>query len=239
LNITTLSGARAAAFGCVCILALTVSACGSEERPKAIVRPSDDPTAMDMYPDGGVLSPSERCVVSPDYLLDRKACNTAADCEQFTFVPVCCMEVHVVGVARDRLAEVQTCASDNDNVCACAPSLKRAEDGRVVTNESPAALACIENQCVTRIAERSCGATKRCRADEICVVYDNVPGGIPPDPDSQDNAYLTFKCEPNPCGDRLDCDCALQLCKARNDAERTCQIKNVDNADLNCKPYLD
>ncbi|HET8938463.1 MAG TPA: hypothetical protein VFN67_33695 [Polyangiales bacterium] len=197
------------------------------------------------YPDTGVPdgdTPAERvelCLASEDYLAERKGCDSDADCTLFTYQAKCCEEELVVGITREGLASAQTCFDNRNTVCGCAPGLKRAEDGRVVTERSQAVVQCIDRQCSSSIAQRQCGASRTCAPDQICVSYQNVPGGFAPDPDSKDNAYLTFRCEPNPCENGLACECAKSLCDARNDVVRNCEIKNNAEADMTCSAIQD
>lgn len=190
---------------------------------------------MEEMPDGS--GPPLTCVVNEEFLDKRKACNSDADCELLTYQATCCNDLLVAGIAAEHLEEALACWKP---ICACKPGLPRTEDGRAVAETTnPPSVQCIDQLCMSRVAERQCGTKRVCTPDEICVTYENVPGGFPPDPDSGDNMYLTFRCEPNPCPDRLDCACARPLCDARNDVLRTCEIKNNEESDLTCRPVVD
>lgn len=242
LNITKFWGGRAfsscrAALSCV--FAIVLPACGDADRPTHVLPREDSstPTSKDEHPDGSVLQRDEKCVVNEAFLDARKACTSDTDCAPFSYQTVCCSDLLVVGIAAEHLEDAQSCTKP---LCACQPSLTRAEDGRAVTDpNTPPTVQCIDQRCSSRVTQRQCGTKRVCASNEICVTYENVPGGIPPDPDSGDNVYLTFRCEPNPCPDRLDCACAKPLCDARNDALRSCEIKNNEESDLTCRRVVD
>jgi hypothetical protein len=209
-----------------------------------VVLPPPDPDSGTLapderYPDAGKPAESELCVVTADYVAEHKACASDTDCTLFEYQSTCCAESNVVGLTLADLTAARACADSIHPVCDCKKGLSRAEDGRVVTERSPAMVQCVDKQCVSRIAQRRCGASRSCTPGQICVTYENVPGGIPADTDSKDNAYLTFRCEPNPCHGELACDCAQPLCDARNDAVRMCEIMNNAEADLTCRPDHD
>ena len=237
MNITKFWGGRAsssrrAALGCV--LPFVLLACGADADRRVVIPRGE--------PDSGELADSETgqsqiCFVDNDFVDERKACNSDADCASLTYQAICCGELVVAGIASERLADAEPCTKPQ---CACAPGLTRAEDGRVITEgKTQPTVQCIDQRCTSRVAARQCGAKRLCAANEICVTYENVPGGFPPDPDSGDNAYLTFRCEPNPCPQQLDCACAQPLCDARDDAPRMCEIKNNEESDLTCRPFVD
>lgn len=228
-----------------CAWSIVLLACADAEPKKRAVVPHDDPDSgitspNEMFPDSGRTAQSEVCIVTADYIEEHKACTSDADCTLFEYQPKCCAEVNVVGLTRADLEATQSCSDANDTVCDCPMGLSRTDDGRVVTESSPATVQCVDNQCVSSVSQRQCGASHTCAPDEICVTYENVPGGFPPDPDSKDNRLLTFRCELNPCdGSRLECQCAKSLCDARNDVERMCEIKNNAESDLSCRAYHD
>lgn len=229
-----------------CAGSFILLACAGEEPHKRVVVPRDrdsgTTSSNEVFPDGGEPSENKVCVLTRDFVEEHKACTADADCTVFEYLPKCCAEVSVVGIANSDLETAQACSDATSAVCNCSKGLKRTEDGRVVTASSPATVQCIEAQCVSRVSQRQCGATHQCNAGEICVSYENVPGGFLPDPDSKDNALLTFRCEPNPCsgGDgKLACDCAKPLCDARNDVERMCEIKHNAEVDLSCTAHRD
>jgi hypothetical protein len=194
-----------------------------------------------MFPDGGEpASTSEVCIVTVDYVAEHKACNADADCTVFEYQPKCCAEISAVGLAKNDLKAAQACSDAQDAVCDCPEGLTRTEDGRVVTQSSPPTVQCINSQCVSRVSQRQCGESRSCNPGEICVSYENVPDGFPPDPGSKDNVLYTYRCEPNPCGSgKLACECAKRLCDARNDVERMCEIENNAEVDLTCAAYQD
>jgi hypothetical protein len=194
---------------------------------------------MGIVADGSTLLPDNVCAVNEDYIAERKACSSDADCSSLTYQALCCTELLLVGIAKDQLRDAQACMASKEVVCACAPGLERAEDGRVVNERGETEVRCIEQQCTSRVSQRLCGAKQTCAAGEICVSYENVPGGPPPDPDSGDNAYLTFRCEPNPCANQLACECARRLCDAHDGAVRMCEIKNNAETDMTCRPFID
>jgi hypothetical protein len=222
-----------------CVGSIVLLACGDGDKRVVVLREEKDsgtPTALEERPDGS----GPRCVVDDDYVSARKTCNSDADCSTFEYQPACCAEQHLfVGLASSDLEEAEICLATNKVACRCDPGLKRAEDGRVVNEGSTTGVQCIDQRCTSRVTERQCGAKRICNANEICVTYENVPGGTPPDPDSGDNALLTFRCEPNPCSVRLDCTCAQTLCDAWKDVMRKCEIKNNEESDLTCKPFID
>lgn len=241
MNITKVWGgsSRRAAVGCV--LSILLLACGDADRRVIVPREKKDsgtPTSTMELLDGSLPSPPD-CPVNEEYVAEHKACNSDTNCTVFEYLPVCCKEQHVVGLASSALDEAQICLEMSNVQCICEPGLKRAEDGRVVTKSSQPTAQCIEQRCTSRVTQRQCGAKRICAANEICVTYENVPGGTPPDPDSGDNVLLTFRCEPNPCPDRLDCTCAQSLCDAWKDVMRKCEIKNNEESDLTCKPFID
>jgi hypothetical protein len=240
LNITNFCGGRAsssrrAAFGCVCSFVLL--ACATEN--KRVVPARQAPDSGDF--DGGLppRSTAELCLVTEQYVSERKGCASDADCSLLTYQPACCVDQLVVGIGSADLEAALICKETNNAVCRCPPGLIRTEDNRVVNEGSPATVQCFDQRCTSRVARRQCGATRVCTSDEICVTYENIPGGFPPDLDSGDNAYLTYRCEPNPCPNQLGCDCAQPLCDARNDALRRCEIKNNAEADLTCRAFVD
>jgi hypothetical protein len=152
-----------------------------------------------------------------------------ADCETVAYRPNCCPAQQIVGVSHTDADQVQACADEapapcNSNSCAGRPD--RAEDGRAVqTDFSNVSVHCVDNACQTSVAKRACGNSLTCEADEVCVIYVNVPGSAPPDPDSGENALFTYACQKNSCGDkRLDCSCAQALCDARADVPRRCAV---------------
>ena len=241
LNITKFWGGGASSSGRAafsCVFSIVLLACGDSGRETRVV-PRDEgaPTSPSVQADGSVPTDDPKCVVNQAFIDTRKACSSDADCALLPYQTSCCSELLMVGIAAERLEEVQACTKP---ICNCEPSLTRTEDGRAVTeHNSEATVQCIDQRCSSRVTQRQCGAKRVCAPNEICVTYENVPGGFPPDPDSGDNAYLTFRCEPNPCPDHLDCDCAQPLCDARNDALRTCEIKNNEESDLTCRPFVD
>jgi hypothetical protein len=242
LNIAKIWGGRASSScraALSCVFSIVLPACGEAGRQTRIL-PRDDssaPTSLDARPDGSILQADEKCVLNEAFLDTRKACNSDSDCALLSYQAVCCSDLLVAGIAAEHLEDAQSCTKP---LCACPPSLTRAEDGRAVTdpNTQPA-VQCIDQRCSSRVTQRQCGAKRVCAPNEICVTYENVQGGIPPDPDSGDNLYLTFRCEPNPCPEHLDCACAQPLCDARNDAPRECEIKNNEESDLTCRPFVD
>ncbi|HET8934932.1 MAG TPA: hypothetical protein VFN67_15900 [Polyangiales bacterium] len=233
-----------------CAWSFILLACADAEPHARVVVPPEPPdsgstSSNEVFPDGGEPARAQVCVVTEDYVAEHKACKADADCTVFEYQPTCCSEVNAVGITLNDLKAAQACSDAMDAACSCPKdftTLTRTEDGRAVTESSPATVQCIDSQCVSRVSQRQCGASHNCNPGEICVTYENVPGGFPPDPDSRDNALLTFRCEPNPCssGDgKLACDCAKLLCDARNDVERMCEIKHNAEADLTCSAYHD
>ena len=239
MNITKFWGGRAssssrAALGCV--FPIVLLACSDAGADRRVAVPPD------VFDSGELADSSESmlsdiCVANEQYIAERKACNSDADCSALMYQETCCDDLIVAAIASEYLANAAKCTKP---VCNCEPGLMRAEDGRVITEGvSRPVVQCIEQRCFSRVTQRQCGAKKICTPNEICVTYENVPGGFPPDPDSGDNAYLTFRCEPNPCVDHLDCACAQSLCDARNDATRRCEIRNNEESDLTCRPFVD
>ncbi len=242
LNITKFWGGRASSSSRAalsCVFSLVLPACADSGRATRVV-PRDDssaPTLREERYDGSAPQEDEKCVVNEEFLETRKACGSDADCALISYQAACCSDLLVVGIAAEHLEDAQRCTKPT---CACEPGLTRAEDGRAVTDpSSQPVVQCIDQRCSSRVTQRQCGAKRVCAPSEICVTYENVAGGFPPDPDSGDNVYLTFRCEPNPCPDLLDCACAKPLCDARNDALRRCEIKNNKESDLTCRPFAD
>ena|GEM_PF-4173338 len=241
MNIKKFLGGRASSScraALSCVFSLVLPACGDSGRGTRVV-PRDDsraPTSLDERRDGSVPQEDVKCVLNEQLIETRKACSSDADCASISYQVSCCSDLLVVGIAAEHLEDAQKCTKP---ICACAPGLTRAEDGRAVTdpNTQPV-VQCIDQRCSSRVTQRQCGAKRVCAPKEICVTYENVPGGFPPDPDSGDNVYLTFRCEPNPCPDHLDCACAQPLCDARSDAPRGCEIKNNEESDLTCRPVV-
>lgn len=245
---TSLGARRVLALGMVAAVScgLTISFLGCEDARKktVVVRPAPEldsgtETGASMLADGSVPAEGavpERCLVNSEYLAGHKRCSVDAECAPFTYQSTCCPEAEktLVSIAAADAEEVQACADSIKVVCACHDGLTRAEDGRVVTDSSPAIVRCVQDKCVSSIGPRSCGSRTTCGAHEICVTYENVPGSAPPDPDSPDNSYLTYKCVPNPCQDQLDCGCVQPICDARNDVPRKCEIKRNAESDATC-----
>jgi hypothetical protein len=229
-----------------CAWSFILLACADAEPHKRVVVPNDESDGSlapdKKYPDSGVTATSELCRVSEEFVAEHKACTSDIECTKFEYQKTCCAETHVVGLALADLKAAQDCDDTANVVCNCGkdPSLRRTEDGRVVTEQSPAEVQCIDKQCRSRVSRRQCGASLSCSDDQICVTYQNVEGGFPPDPDSKDNKLLTFRCEPNPCaGGPLACGCAKRLCDARNDVARRCEIMNNAEVDLTCSAEPD
>jgi hypothetical protein len=221
-------------------------ACSSEPPRVVAVPPTTDSgtDASDEIDAAARPNVVEMCIVDEAYVEARKGCSVAEDCALFTYQATCCAEQQVVGIALEDRDEAQACADRFTSNCrACDPTPKRAEDGRVVSDASIAAVQCVDNRCVSWVAKRECGETtsgpRICESDEICVVYENVEGGLQSDPDSADDKGKTYRCEPNPCPGPLACSCAQALCDARNDVARTCEIKNNAEADLTCRAHRD
>ena len=233
---------RAAAAALSCALLMSTPACNGSDKRIVSVKPpeppeppepdADTPTGMGDIPDGSLP-----CVFDAKYLAAHRACSVDADCAEFTYEVTCCPDAEslLVAVAKSELEQVQACADVSKLMCGnCPNALTRAEDGRVVSEQSLATVQCVERQCVSSVGPRDCGSRMTCGAHEICVTYQNVPDGIQPDPDSPDNKLLTFSCVPNPCQGELDCDCVQPICDARNDTERKCEIKHNGESDVTC-----
>lgn len=226
-----------------CVLAIALQACAEPHEKRFLIPPDerDAETASSELPDSGSADSGQAqaqiCVLNEAYVEARKACNSDADCSSVEYQTTCCEEQWTAGIASEYLETALTCVKPR---CGCEPLMTRAEDGRaLVEGNAVATVQCVEQRCTTRITERQCGSQRLCGPNEICVTYENVPGGLPPDPDSGDNAYLTFRCEPNPCPERLDCTCAQALCDARNDVPRSCEIRTNQESDLTCRRFVD
>lgn len=228
------------------VVGIATISCGpGDMRPTTSVAPPEAPdasTAMSqtdvtsMDDDAGGIAHTQTCRFDLAFLTARKTCSTDDDCTLFDYQPSCCpTDVRVVGIARFELDEAEACA-EAQRTCGCdkEPLPDRAEDGRVVNELSTVVARCIAGQCTSRVTQRECGNSHICEPGELCVSYENVAGGLPPDPDSKDNAILTYRCEPDPCHDRLDCSCAKALCDARDDVPRKCEIKRSADADVVC-----
>lgn len=225
---------------------LCLGACADAELPQTVVAPAErdsgTPTRAAELPDqdaGTDAAEPEVCVIEPEYLERHKRCAVDNDCALFSYRPSCCPMRQLVGLASDAVAQAQECADTMTETCGeCDPNPDRAEDGRAVNEFSITEARCVEGRCESRVAQRTCGSSHTCTADEICVSYGKVAGGIP-EGASGDNSYLTFRCEPNPCRDSLKCECAQTLCDAVNDVLRKCEIKRHSDSDVVCVPYPD
>jgi hypothetical protein len=242
----TTARSRGAALSCA--LAISLLACDARGREKHVLFKAIDADASlspNVVPDGSVPSdsntPPARCAVDTTYLAKHKRCGVDADCALLDYQVNCCPEADLarVAVAATDHEEVQACVDSTKVVCICPAGLTRAEDGRVVSESGAAIARCIDQKCVSSVGARDCGSRATCGAREICVTYENVEGGIPPDPDSPDNKLLTFRCVPNPCQNQLSCDCVQPICAARNDVERACEIKRNANSDVTCRAFPD
>jgi hypothetical protein len=89
------------------------------------------------------------------------------------------------------------------------------------------------------VERRPCGKNAQCRHGDICVSYENVRDNPIDDADSGDNAYLTYKCLPNPCIGSLSCTCAKTACDIQADVSRRCQFEFVNDADITCMAFHD
>lgn len=221
-----------------CGLTVSMFGCDSARKRTIVVTPnaeldSGTETGTAMLSDGSV---PERCVIDDEYLAGHKGCSVDADCAVFSYQASCCPEADkaLVSVAKADLEQVEACAASTKVTCSCHDGLTRTEDGRVVTDSSPAVAHCVEQKCTSAIGPRSCGSRTTCGAHEICVTYENVEGGLPPDSDSPDNKLLTYRCLPNPCRDQLDCECVQPICDARNDVARKCEIERNTVSDVTC-----
>lgn len=200
-----------------------------------VVPPQQDSGEVDASLSPGELQcePTRKEIIS-----NHQACESDDDCMRFKYQAACCMDVQLVGVDSTAVEHIQRCLDEKKPVCSCEPGLTRTDDGRVVTVRSQTGVECIDQRCTSRVTQRQCGSKRVCGPKEICVTYENSPG-TQPDPDSGDNAYLTFRCEPNPCPDKLDCDCAQPMCDAYEDSGRRCEIKNNEESDLTCSRFAD
>lgn len=220
-------------------LLLIAAGCGGDDKPPAIaLRPKPDAGALQM-----VVDDTQRCEVAA-IIDEHKACQRDADCTVLSYRPTCCANLLVVGVARENVADVRTCAEHAPPKCACDARPDRAEDGRVADlSAGNAMVTCNEGRCQSRVTTRPCGASKVCDDGELCIVYGNVASdadaGASQPADPGDNAYLTYACVANPCADTLDCTCAQASCDAKADADRKCEIALVTDADVSCVPYRD
>lgn len=196
---------------------------------------------MTVVPDEDAGVEAARCTIDEAYIGRHKACREDDDCAVFSYRQACCTQPHVVGISADSLEEAEACRAPSERRCgACDDNAlpNRAEDERVVSEVSLAVALCIDGRCQSRVASRACGASRRCGPKEICVSYENVIGGIPPDPDSKDNALVTFRCVPNPCGTKpLSCECIQPVCDVRNDTTRQCEVKRNFDTDVHCSAY--
>lgn len=183
-----------------------------------------------------------RCTITPGYLQARKQCDADADCALVSYRPTCCENVNVAGIAKDRADEVRECNEQGPPACRCENMPpNRADDGRATLDNTFAdvVVACVAGQCRSSVNTRTCGAKRVCKVGELCVAYGLTAGDPQPDPESGDNAYLSYECLPNPCTDALTCTCAQAACDAKSGVSRKCEIELNSDSDVACVPYRD
>jgi hypothetical protein len=180
------------------------------------------------------------CRIDDDYLTDRKDCTADSDCVVVAYHPSCCSQQVAAAVNVTAADEVRQCVKDGPPACFgsnCGPEPDRAEDGRasVIGDFRDVVARCVAGQCQSSVSDRMCGMKHNCSATQVCIEYGNVPGGTPPDPDSGDNAFVTYTCVDNPCAPKpLACECAQAACNLRKDATRSCQIELATSSDVAC-----
>jgi hypothetical protein len=185
------------------------------------------------------------CSITKAFLDARKACDVDADCAMVSYHPTCCENVHVVGVNKDKVDEVSTCDMQGPPACRCEDTPpNRTDDGRATLDPmfADVSLACVDHECRSEIAKRSCGKSHVCMPNEVCVTYGLAEGEPQPEPPSPgDNSYLAYVCVPNPCADsELTCTCAQAACDARGGGvTRKCEIELNTDSDVACVPYKD
>jgi hypothetical protein len=227
---------------------LLATACGSEQAHLAGTaevtpfEPSDagqvetDADASAEETSTSAANGTTRCKITPQWLEPHKQCSADADCETLAYRSSCCPTQQLVGVSRTDADLVQACADEapapcNQSMCLGHPD--RAEDGRAVQSDySNVAVHCVQNTCQTTVTTRTCGKDLSCKADEVCVVYENVPGSPPAVPGTGANAGYSYACRQNSCGDKpLDCTCAHALCDSLQDVLRRCAVDLIDAAE--------
>jgi hypothetical protein len=227
---------------------LLATACGADQARlagTAEVTPSEFADAGPVEADAAT-SPDEtstsaanetpHCKITPQWLEPHKQCSVDADCETVAYRSSCCPAQDIVGVSRADADTVQACADEapapcNNSTCVQRPD--RAEDGRAVQADfSNVAVRCVQNTCQSSVTTRACGKDLNCNADEVCVVYENVPGSPPAVPGTGANAGYSYACRQNSCGDkRLDCTCAHALCDSLQDVLRRCAVDFTEAAE--------
>jgi hypothetical protein len=197
-------------------------------------------------PDGdaalSMVTVDTHCTVTTAFLQTRRACTVDADCALVPYRPTCCENVHVVGVSKNKADEVRSCDALGPAACRCeSPPPNRADDGRATLDPmfADVTLECIDHECRSAVATRTCGKTHVCKRNEICIAYGLVEGEMQPDPGSGDNAYIAYVCVTNPCPDSLSCGCAQAACDARGGVSRKCEIELNSDSDVACVPYKD
>jgi hypothetical protein len=227
---------------------LLATACGGDQARlagTAQVTPFEPPDAGQVETDAAT-SPDEtstsaangmtHCKITPQWLEPHKQCSMDADCETVAYRSSCCPTQQLVGVSRADADLVQACADEAPTPCnqsMCLGHPDRTEDGRAVQADfSNVAVHCVQNTCQTTVTTRPCGKDLNCNADEVCVVYENVPGSPPAVPGTGANAGYSYACRQNSCGDkRLDCTCAHALCDSLQDVLRRCAVDLTDAAE--------
>jgi hypothetical protein len=222
------------------------AACGKEDAVHPVKIIHDVVDAGDTDADAAmslITLPNENtiCQVNDAYLADRKACAADSDCVVVPYHPSCCSQQVAAGVSAAAADEVRNCVKNGPPACFgsnCGPNPNRAEDGRasVVGEFKDVVARCIDDTCQSFVSDRMCGMKHKCSPTQVCIEYGNVPGGPAPDPDSGDNAFVTYTCVDNPCAPNpLTCDCAQAACDLRQDgATRTCQVELATSSDVAC-----
>lgn len=180
------------------------------------------------------------CTINDAYLAHHKACTVDADCVVVPYHPSCCSQQVAAAVNTASADDVRECVKNGPPACFgsnCTPEPDRAEDGRasVVGGFNDVVAHCVDKFCQSSVSDRMCGMKHKCTPTQICIEYGNIPGSPPPDPDSGDNAFVTYDCVDNPCApDPLTCECAQAACDLRKDATRSCQIELATSSDVAC-----
>ncbi|HEY2735338.1 MAG TPA: hypothetical protein VGI70_15180, partial [Polyangiales bacterium] len=190
----------------------------------------------------GPTSLAAPCKISSDWLMPYKQCDVDDDCQVGAYRTNCCVNQIVVGIAKNDGDTVQACADQAPPVCpnsgGCSTAPDRAEDGRAVGDLNDVEVHCVDNVCRSQVAMRACGPMLTCQIDEVCTIYENVPGSMSATPGQ--NAVYTYQCDKNPCpSERLDCSCAQSLCDAKTDALRMCTIEFASESDVYCKRQVE
>jgi hypothetical protein len=152
------------------------------------------------------------------FLNSLKECNADTDCEKVRYMVNCCGTYVWVSVRADKTSDLSQCLATRPQfpACGCASMGDTVEDGRHVTyNGEDVVARCVNHQCQSRAAARTCGITNpvACSEGQLCVSYETTVGP---------SSTVEYACATNPCTDQVSCSCAQSVCSLRTDVTRTC-----------------